>query len=115
MNNITLLQPGKIVFGTGCLKQFCDDYIALGHKRLFVLTVPVIRPMIAEMTETLESKGISIEESTDLRIVISALEIVERGFSVLGLTTMPDYALHTHTKPHGFRVGIFTIWCFSVL
>ena len=61
MNNITLLQPGKIVFGTGCLKQFCDDYLTLGHKRLFVLTVPVIRPMIAEMTETLESKGISIE------------------------------------------------------
>ena len=61
MNNITLLQPSKIVFGTGCTKQFCDDYIALGHKRLFVLTVPVIRPMISEMIDTLTEKGVSIE------------------------------------------------------
>lgn len=60
-NMITLLQPGKIVFGTGCLKQFCDDYIALGHKRLFVLTVPVIRPMISEMIDTLTENGVSIE------------------------------------------------------
>jgi hypothetical protein len=41
------------------------------------------------------------------RIVKSALEIVERGLSVLGLTAMPDYTLDTHTKPRGFRVGIF--------
>ena len=58
---ITLLQPSKIVFGTGCTKQFCDDFIALGHKRLFVLTVPVIRPMISEMIDTLTEKGVSIE------------------------------------------------------
>lgn len=61
MNNITLLQPAKIVFGTGCIKQFCEDYLALGHKRLFVVTVPVIRPMIAEMIDTLEQNGVSIE------------------------------------------------------
>ena len=49
--------------------------------------------------------GICIDESAQFGIVITRLEVVERGLSVLGLTTMPDYALHTHTKPHGFRVG----------
>ena len=61
MKEITLLHPAKVVFGTGCLKQFCDDYIASGLKRLFVLTVPVIRPMLQEMTETLSANGVSIE------------------------------------------------------
>ena len=51
--------------------------------------------------------AVTIDKSTHRRIVISALEVVERGFSVLGLTATPDYALDTHTKPHGFRVGIF--------
>ena len=50
--------------------------------------------------------NIRINKPTHRRVVISALEVVERGLSVLGLTAMPDYALDTHTKPHRFRVGI---------
>lgn len=61
MKEITLLQPSKIVFGTGCIKQFCCDYRAMGLRRLFVLTVPVIRPMMAEMIETLTQEGVSVE------------------------------------------------------
>ena len=41
MKEITLLQPAKIVFGTGCTEQFCKDYTAMGLKRLFILTAPV--------------------------------------------------------------------------
>ena len=67
MNNITLLQPAKIVFGTGCLEQFCNDYIAMGHKRLFVLTAPVIRPMIADMEQTLKAAGVNICYYDDIR------------------------------------------------
>ena len=67
MNPITLLQPAKIVFGTGCLEQFCKDYIAMGHKRLFVLTAPVIRPMIADMEQTLTSAGVNICYFDDIR------------------------------------------------
>ena len=52
------------------------------------------------------NERIGIDESTHLRIVIAGLQIVEFRLSVLGLATIPDYALHTHTKPHGFRVGI---------
>lgn len=66
MKEITLLQPGKIVFGTGCTEQFCKDFIALGFKRLFILTAPVIRPMIAEMDETLVKSGVTIEYFDDI-------------------------------------------------
>ena len=55
MKEIVLLQPGKIVFGTGCTEQFCKDYQQLGLKRLFILTAPVIRPLLAEMEQTLQS------------------------------------------------------------
>lgn len=67
MKEITLLQPAKIVFGTGCTKQFCDDYISMGLKRLFILIAPVIRPMISEMTDTLKSAGVEIEIYDDIR------------------------------------------------
>ena len=46
MKAITLLQPQKIVFGTGCIQTFTDDYKKMGLRRLFVLTAPPIRPLI---------------------------------------------------------------------
>lgn len=67
MKDIVLLQPGKIVFGTGCTEQFCKDYLAMGFKRLFILTAPVIRPMIADMEKTLTAGGVSIEYFDDIR------------------------------------------------
>ncbi|MGN1376443.1 MAG: iron-containing alcohol dehydrogenase [Prevotella sp.] len=67
MKDIVLLQPGKIVFGTGCTEQFCKDYLAMGLKRLFILTAPVIRPMIADMEKTLADGGVSIEYFDDIR------------------------------------------------
>ena len=78
MNPITLLQPAKIVFGTGCLEQFCKDYIAMGHKRLFVLTAPVIRPMIADMEQTLTSAGVNICYFDDIRQEIGRASCRER-------------------------------------
>lgn len=67
MKDIILLQPGKIVFGTGCTEQFCKDYLAMGFKRLFILTAPVIRPMIAEMEKALTDGGVNIEYFDDIR------------------------------------------------
>ncbi len=61
MNPITILQPSKIVFGTGCIDTFRDDYLALGHQRLFVLTAPPILPLIGPTIDSLKSKGIAIE------------------------------------------------------
>ena len=58
--------------------------------------------------------GVGVDEPAHIGIVITGLEIVERGLSVLGLTAMPDYALDTHTKSCGFRVGILCWHCFAV-
>ena len=35
MKAITLLQPQKIVFGTGCIQTFVEDYEKMGLKRLY--------------------------------------------------------------------------------
>lgn len=67
MKEITLLQPQKIVFGTDCINQFVDDYLKLNHKKLFIITMPVIRPMISGMTDRLSEEGVSIEFYEDVR------------------------------------------------
>lgn len=61
MKAITLLQPQKIVFGTGCIQTLVDDYKQLGKQRLFVLTAPPIRPLIEDALAELTTAGISIE------------------------------------------------------
>lgn len=61
MKPITILQPQKIVFGTGCIKNFEEDYLKLGYKRLFVLTAPPIIPLIESTLAALTKAGVSIE------------------------------------------------------
>ena len=69
--------------------------------------IPAIgKHIIAEDTLACRGVGIGINESAQFGIVITGLEVVERGLSVLRLTTIPNYTLDTHTKPQGFRVGI---------
>ena len=66
MKAITLLQPQKIVFGTGCIQTFVDDYKKMGLQRLFVLTAPPIRPLREEPLADLKAAGISIEVFQDI-------------------------------------------------
>ena len=61
MKPITLLQPQKIVFGTGCIQTLLDDYLKLGFQHLFVLTAPPIRPLIAPALEQLTAAGVETE------------------------------------------------------
>ena len=61
MKAITLLQPQKIVFGTGCIETFVEDYKKLGLQRLMVLTAPPILPLIEEPLAKLKEAGVSIE------------------------------------------------------
>lgn len=61
MKEITLLQPQKIVFGTGCIEKFLEDYQQSGHQRLFVLTAPPILPLIQDTLDMLKTTGTSIE------------------------------------------------------
>ena len=67
MKPITLLQPAKIQFGTGCLEIFCNDFLASGKKRLFILTAPVLRPLLTKMDETLQSGGVQLSYFDDIR------------------------------------------------
>jgi len=66
MKQITLLQPQKIVFGTGCIQTFVDDYLKMGLQRLFVLTAPPIRPLIEEALTALGNAGVSVEVFQDI-------------------------------------------------
>jgi alcohol dehydrogenase class IV len=61
MKGITLLQPQKIVFGTGCIQTLVDDYKKMRLKRLFVLTAPPILPLIEPTLAELKEAGIHIE------------------------------------------------------
>ena len=66
MKAITLLQPQKIVFGTGCIETFTNDYKQMGLQRLFVLTAPPILPLIEEPLASLKATGVSIEIFQDI-------------------------------------------------
>ena len=66
MKQITLLQPQKIVFGTGCIQTLVEDYQKMGLQRLFVLTAPPIRPLIEDTLTALKGAGISIEVFQDI-------------------------------------------------
>ena len=66
MKQITLLQPQKIVFGTGCIQTFVDDYLKMGLQRLFVLTAPPIRPLIEETLTALTNAGVGVEVFQDI-------------------------------------------------
>lgn len=66
MKAITLLQPQKIVFGTGCIETFTDDYKQMGLQRLFVLTAPPIRPLIEGTLDELKTAGIAVEVFQDI-------------------------------------------------
>ena len=61
MKTITLQQPPKIVFGSGCIETLVEDYLKLGYKRLFLLTAPPIRPLIANTIEKLQAAGVEIK------------------------------------------------------
>ena len=93
MKPITILQPQKIVFGSGCIQTFVDDYLSLGFRRLFVLTAPPILPLIEPAMNWLKANGVSIEVCHDIlaeptlndfnKILDSAREF--RADSVVGI------------------------------
>ncbi len=67
MKPITLIQPAKIQFGTGCLEIFCKDFLVSGKKRLFILTAPILRPLLKKMDETLLDGGVELCYFDDIR------------------------------------------------
>lgn len=66
MKGIQLKQPQRIVFGTGCMSQMCDDYLETGLKRLFILTATPILPLIEPSVKRLGEAGIATTIETDI-------------------------------------------------
>ena len=66
MKQITLLQPQKIVFGTGCIQTLVEDYKKSGYKKLFVMTAPPIRPLLDETLTELQAAGVATEVYQDI-------------------------------------------------
>ena len=60
MKAIELKQPQRIVFGTGCMSQMRDDFLASGMKKLFLLTADPILPLIQPTICGLEQEGVSV-------------------------------------------------------
>ena len=60
MKAIELKQPQRIVFGTGCMLQMRDEYLASGMKKLFLLTADPILPLIQPTICGLEQEGVSV-------------------------------------------------------
>ncbi|HEY4787208.1 MAG TPA: iron-containing alcohol dehydrogenase [Bacteroidales bacterium] len=64
MRIITFHNPRRLVFGAGSLGQMAEDYLSLGLKRLFILTIPSILKQLDEVIGLLQSKGIIVKVST---------------------------------------------------
>ena len=66
MNHVELKQPQRIVFGTGCMTQMCDEYLQSGMKRLFILTADPILPLITPVIDKLKEGGIATQVETKI-------------------------------------------------
>ncbi len=60
MNSVTLINPGKLVFGQNSFEQFVTDYITLGLQRLYIVSIPPVIAQISDALKTLQQHGITI-------------------------------------------------------
>jgi alcohol dehydrogenase class IV len=60
MTVVTLLQPGRIVFGAGSSTQGAEHILGLGHRRALIVTAPPIRGLAGSLATTLIHGGASV-------------------------------------------------------
>ena len=60
MNLVTLQQPSRVVFGEGAAERFADEFLTHGFRKLFLLTAPPIRPLIAPILARIEQAGAEV-------------------------------------------------------
>ncbi|MCW0481838.1 iron-containing alcohol dehydrogenase [Gaoshiqia sediminis] len=61
MKKIIINNPSRFVFGNGSLKQFVDDFLERGFKRMFLLTIPVLDKTLSPYLAQLTTGGVAIE------------------------------------------------------
>jgi alcohol dehydrogenase len=78
MRIITLTQPKRLVFGTGCVDQFRVDYLQTGLKRLFILTAPRLLSFIDMLIKDFQKANIKvfIDDSIDAEPTLHTLQKV---------------------------------------
>ncbi len=66
MDIIVFNNPGKVVFGTGCFRQFVEDLSLMGPMRVFILGIPPLGSMLKTSLEPLSEIGIETEIFTGI-------------------------------------------------
>lgn len=67
LNSITFLHPKKLVFGTGCFRQFIDDFLNSGNRRLFILSIAPLRERIEQEISVLIENGITVKVDDNIQ------------------------------------------------
>lgn len=67
MKVIQLLNPGKVVFGSESFDRFLSDFRALGHKRLYLVTIAPIAKVLAPKIADLEAAGVTVSFDTSIQ------------------------------------------------
>lgn len=67
MKNITIYHPHKIVFGEKSSGMLEKEYVDLGYRRLYIITIPEVFDQFSACFNTLKSNGISIEVNKSIR------------------------------------------------
>ena len=75
MKLIKLNTPSQLVIGDGSLAQFFEDFGKSGHQRLFILSIPVIRPLIENYILKLEEDGIAVQINEQIAAEPSFAEV----------------------------------------
>lgn len=66
MRTITLLSPGKLVFGDEALNTFTEDFVKLGNKKLFIITISYLMDELSELLKVLSESGIDYQLDTSI-------------------------------------------------
>ncbi len=66
MATVRLLQPKRIIFGPGCAAQCAEDILALGLRRVFVVTSPPTARLVEPIAAALEAGGARVTVYTDI-------------------------------------------------
>ncbi|MEJ5963952.1 iron-containing alcohol dehydrogenase [Pedobacter immunditicola] len=61
--SISLLNPNKLVFGANCFHEFIEDFLKLGLKRLYLLSIEELQGELSCGLNKLESHGITIKSN----------------------------------------------------
>ncbi len=61
MRAISLLQPQKLVFGEEALKQFTEDTLASGRKKVWILIAAPLVAALEDSVESIRKAGIAVE------------------------------------------------------